>query len=177
MKTEPTLLALTVCACAALAGTPALAQWQWIDKSGSKVFSDRPPPGDTPEKNILKQPGGAPRMAPPAAEAASAEPASADAVAKTAGTSTKPAAGVDKELEAKKAQAEKTEADKQKAEEAKLSKARADNCQRARQSKAALDSGMRMAQMNAKGERIVLDDAARAAESKRVDAIIASDCK
>ena len=171
MKFEKTLLALAVCASAALAGTPALAQWQWLDKSGSKVFSDRPPPSDIPEKSILKQPGGATRQALPA------DAASADAAPKAADTKAKAPAGVDKELEEKKAQAEKAEAAKQKAEEAKVSKARADNCQRARQGKAALDSGMRMAQMNAQGERIILDDAARAAESKRMDAVIASDCK
>ena len=35
----------------------AQAQWQWIDKDGRKVFSDRAPPSDIPDKNILKQPG------------------------------------------------------------------------------------------------------------------------
>ena len=43
--------------------------------------------------------------------------------------------------------------------------------------KATLESGMRMARVNDKGEREVLDDAQRAAELKRVNAIIASDCK
>ena len=52
----------------------AAAQWQWIDKDGRKVFSDRPPPQDTPEKNILKQPGGGvPRSAPAPVAAAPAE--------------------------------------------------------------------------------------------------------
>ena len=171
MKFEKTLLVLVVSACAALAGTPAMAQWQWIDKSGSKVFSDRPPPSDIPEKRIMKQPGGVVRQAPPA------EPASDAAAAKPAGAAAKVPSGVDKELEEKKAQAEQAEAAKQKAAEAKVAKARTDNCQRARQGKTALDSGMRMAQMNAQGERVILDDAARAAESKRMDAVIASDCK
>ena len=43
--------------------------------------------------------------------------------------------------------------------------------------KANLDSGMRMARTNDKGEREVLDDAQRADELKRVNAIIASECK
>lgn len=42
---------------------------------------------------------------------------------------------------------------------------------------ATLDSGMRMARLNDKGEREVLDDAQRAAELKRVNQIIAQDCK
>ena len=107
MKFEKTLLALVIGACAALAGTPAMAQWQWIDKSGSKVFSDRPPPSDIPEKSILKQPGGVTRQAAPA------ESAPSDGTAKAPDATAKAPAGVDKELEEKKAQAEKAEAAKQ----------------------------------------------------------------
>ena len=44
----------------------AVAQWQWLDKDGRKVFSDKSPPPDIPAKNILKQPGAA-RPAPDAA--------------------------------------------------------------------------------------------------------------
>jgi hypothetical protein len=40
-----------------------------------------------------------------------------------------------------------------------------------------LDSGMRMGQINEKGERIVMDDAARAAETKTTREVIASECK
>ena len=35
----------------------ASAQWSWIDKEGRRVFSDRAPPGDVPEKDIRKRPG------------------------------------------------------------------------------------------------------------------------
>ena len=67
--------------------------------------------------------------------------------------------------------------DEQKAEEARVAQVRAENCARAKQAKASLDSGVRMAVTNAKGEREIMDDAARAAESKRIQGIIASDCK
>ena len=40
-----------------------------------------------------------------------------------------------------------------------------------------LDSGVRIARTNEKGEREFMDDAARAAEAKRTQDIIASDCK
>lgn len=160
----------------------AAAQWQWIDKDGRKVFSDRPPPQDTPEKNILKQPGGGvPRSAPAPVAAAPAEGTPA-ATTTAAASATKPAAsapgtGKDKALEEKKAQAEAAEAAKKKADEEKLTKAKADNCTRARQAKAAFDSGRPITQSNAQGERIFLDEAGRAAESKRLDGIIAADCK
>jgi hypothetical protein len=36
---------------------------------------------------------------------------------------------------------------------------------------------LRISQTNAKGEREILDDAQRAAEVKRIEKIIASDCK
>jgi len=52
MKMHRFLLAAAAC-CFCLSAT---AQWQWLDKDGRKVFSDRPPPADVPDKNILAQP-------------------------------------------------------------------------------------------------------------------------
>jgi hypothetical protein len=164
------LLGLTLTAAIA-----AQAQYQWVDKDGRRVFSDRPPPADIPAKNVLTQPRGAraPQAAPVAGPAASAsEPASAAAAAPRP-----PAAGVDKALEEKKKQNEAAEAARKKADEERAAASRAENCKRAMSAKATLESGMRMARVNDKGEREVLDDAQRAAELKRVHAIIASDCK
>jgi len=142
-----------------------LAQWQWIDKDGRKVFSDQSPPASIPPQNILRQKG-----TPLAAQAAAVEPA------KPAASAPK-LSGKDKQLEEKKKQAEAAEAEKKKAEEEQLAKARADNCARAKRAKAGFDSGIRMARTNDKGEREIMDDAARAAESKRIEAVIANDCK
>lgn len=156
------------------AGVPAMAQWQWVDKDGRKVFSDRAPPHDVPEKNILKQPGyhGKPPSTPtPAAET----PANANAP--TAAASTPRATAKDKELEERKARAEAAEAAKQKAEEDKIAKQRADNCTRARNAQATFESGTPIRQTNAQGERVFLDDAARAAELRRIQDIINADCK
>lgn len=171
------LVTLVTCACTCLVSTGAIAQWQWIEKNGSKVYSDRPPPEDIPEKNILKQPGHM-RAKVPAVSAPAAEGSSdtAPALAKSASNVPK-ASGVDKELEEKKKQAEAAEAAQKKAEDAKVAAARTDNCARARQGKITLDSGVRIAQTNAKGERSVMDDAARASERKRMESVIASDCK
>jgi hypothetical protein len=41
---------------------------------------------------------------------------------------------------------------------------------------AQIDSGVRIARTNAKGEREILDDAARAVEAKRHEGVIARDC-
>ena len=157
----------------------AAAQYQWIDKNGSRVYSDVAPPADIPAKNILKQPRGSSATAVTRTEAAApATTASAAAATPAASAASGPAtAGVDKALEEKKKQAEAAEAAKKKAEEQKVAQARAENCKRARSGKASMDSGMRMARTNEKGEREILDDNQRAAEAKRLDEIIKSDCK
>jgi hypothetical protein len=147
----------------------ASAQWMWLDKGGRKVFSDQPPPPDVAPERILKQPGvrGSAAAAPALAAADSAV---------TPGTLPKPS-GKDKTLEEKKKQAEAVEADKKKAEEAKVASMRAENCTRAKTSRANYESGVRLSRMNEKGEREILDDSQRAAEMKVLDQVIARDCQ
>lgn len=169
MKLFKSLVLVLACA----SSLSAMAQWQWIDKDGRKVFSDRPPPQEVPEKNILKQPGGArPVSAAPASQA----PADTATAAPKQAAASAPS-GKDKELEQKKAQAEAEEAAKKKADEDKAAKIRAENCQRAQQAKAAYDSGRPITQTNAQGERIFLDGPERDAEARRVDSVIASECR
>ena len=153
----------------------ASAQYQWIDKDGRRVFSDRPPPADVPAKNILAQPRGARAPAPAHPVGAEALPEGA-AAAKPVAAASAPG-GVDKSLEEKKKQAEAADAAKKKDAEAKQAAQKADNCKRAQEAKATLDSSMRIARLNANGEREVLDDQARAVEMKRAQDIISADCK
>ena len=145
------------------------AQWQWIDKDGRKVYSDQSPPPSVPADKILRQPGvkGVPQAP---LETAAAEPAKPQANAPKV-------SGKDKQLEEKKKQIEAAAAEKKKAEDEEREKLRADNCARAKTAKATFDSGARIQRVNAKGEREFLDDATRAAEVKRLETIIASDCK
>jgi len=147
---------------------PAAAQWKWRDKTGHTQYSDLPPPPGVPETDILQRPAAAMRRAAPLAEA----PASAASAAPLSA-----ARASDPELEAKRKKAEQDVADKKKAEEAKAAAVRVENCGRAREQLRALDSGQRMARVNEKGERIVLDDAARAAETQRARDAMASECK
>lgn len=157
------------------ASLAAQAQYQWVDHSGRRVFSDQPPPADIPARNILKQPGM--RVAPAAPAPAPAQTVAAPMATQAAAQGASAAGGQDKALEERKKKAEAAEAAKKKAEEAKLAAQRADNCKRARAAKASLDSGIRIARTNEKGEREILDDAQRAAEAKRIDEIIQADCK
>ena len=153
----------------------AFAQWQWVEKDGRKVFSDRSPPAEIQEKDILKRPPGAVRTAvvTDATVAAAGKPASAPMLKASAPK----LSGKDAELEAKKKKAEDDEAAKKKADEEKLAKAKAENCERAKGSLATLQSGVRIASTNSKGEREIYDDAKRQTETKRTQDIIDSSCK
>ena len=168
MKPHKLLLLALACTWA----TGAFAQWQWLDKDGRKVFSDRPPPSDVPEKSILKQPhiSNQPRPAAPPVSAATSTDAPVTA-------QTAPGLGKDKQLEENKAKAEAAEAAKKKAEQERVAKARADNCARAKLGKVQLAPGRLVAHTNAKGERSYMDDATREAELRRADEIIATDCQ
>ncbi|MCB2004721.1 MAG: DUF4124 domain-containing protein [Rhodoferax sp.] len=163
---------LLVCSMWLIAAT-AQAQWQWIDKSGRKVYSDQPPPSDIPVKNILKQPGKT-TVAPAAVNAAAPAPATAPAAA--SGPAAPQLGDNDKDLQAKTRQAEAEAKAKVKAEAERLAKVRSTNCEKARANQALMDSGVRVSITNAKGEREILDDAARAAEQKKIQTVIATNC-
>jgi hypothetical protein len=156
----------------------ASAQWQWTDKDGRKVFSDRAPPADILEKNILKRPGGQGTKASPTdVSVVATAGAIAAASAPQVGARAPKLSGVDKELTEKKKKADEAEAAKRKAEEERVVKAKIENCTRAKQAKAGFDSGVRIARTNDKGEREVMDDAARTTEVKRIQSVIDADCK
>lgn len=162
---------LLIALACATSSASALAQWQWVDATGRKVYSDTAPPQSIPEKNILKRPGArAPVQAPAAAQEAGAK-----ASGSTAPSDIKPAS-VDPKLEAKRKEAEAEEATKRKLAEDKMVETRTENCTRAKSAKATIELGTRIQTVNAKGEREFMDDAARATESKRLDGIIASSC-
>lgn len=177
----------------------ALAQYVWLDASGRKVFSDQPPPDSVPAKRVLKDPGKPSSSSSSTTSAASAndyatksgeddptdpktqaKAAAAEAANKASDAVKKSAERdkiKDKDLEAAKKKIDDEAAAKKKEEDAKRDVAKADNCERAKRSKIGLASGVRVAQINAKGEREVMDDAAKAVETKRIEGIIATDCK
>ncbi len=158
---------------------PALAQWQWIDKDGRKVYSDRLPPADIPEKSILKRPPGARVVAAPVApeDSATTPATAAPAAANKSAANAPKLSGKDAQLEAKKKQADEEEAAKKKADEEKLAAVKADTCERAKKGLSSIQSGSRVITTNAKGEREVMDDAAKAAETKRLQGIADGACK
>ena len=158
------LLAILAASCS------AQAQWQWLDKDGRKVFSDRPPPADVPDKNILKHPPDVVKT--PSASGDDAAPDESNGPAPVAKV-----AGEDKQLQARKKQLADAEAAKQKAEMDRIAQGRADSCARARQGKLSYQAGTRITKINANGEREFLSDAEVASELRHVQDVIDSDCK
>lgn len=156
------LLALVVGATLAF---PAAAQWKWRDSSGRVQYSDTPPPPNVPDKDILQRPNATTPARSGIAPTAAATPAS--------GAS---APAGEPELEAKRKKAEQDAAEKKKADDAKMAAVRAENCARAKEQMRSLDSGMRIARTNEKGEREFLDDKARAQEAQRTRDALASEC-
>ena len=161
-------LALTALAALLLIAPAAHAQWKWRDERGQIHASDLPPPRTVPDKDVLQRP---PPVAYKASPAASAASAAAPTAAPTAKLTTDPA------LEEKKRQAEQAQAAQKKAEETKLAAQRKDNCTRARDQLATLESGQRIARIDANGNREFLSDEQRAQESQRARALMSSDCR
>lgn len=134
---------------------PALAQYSWIDEHGTRVFSDRPPPPGTPPSRILKAPRGA----------ASTEAAPAETPKPTAPTL------ADRDADFRKRAAERDADERKTAEEAQRKADNAAQCAAARRSEAVLTSGVRVADMDDKGERVFVTDdekARRLAQVRRV---------
>ncbi|MEI7535742.1 MAG: DUF4124 domain-containing protein [Comamonadaceae bacterium] len=152
-------LRILLAALACLVSLQAAAHWQWLDKDGRKVFSDRAPPPDIPEKDILERPAVLPTAAAPQSAASAPR-----------------LGGVDKELTDRKKKAEDLELAKRRAEGERIASSKADNCARAKRIKANLDSGRPIARSNEKGEPEILDAATRAVELNRVQDIIEADC-
>ena len=80
-------------------------------------------------------------------------------------------------MEAKKKLAEDAEKAKQKAEEQKAAQARAENCQRAQRGLASLNTESRVTTVNAKGERVIMDETLRNAEKARLQQVMQRSCR
>ncbi len=152
------------------------AQWKWRDAGGRINISDTPPPRSVPDQDILQRPA-APPSRTPAATSPAGEPPAAEAAEGAASAPAEPKLGVDPELEARRRAQEQEQQARQRQEEQRLALQRAENCERARSSLRQLESGMRMARVNEKGERIVIDDKERALEMQRARQVIASECR
>ena len=95
-------LPLIALACLATLPGPADAQWRWRDKTGQVNASDRPPPQDIPEKDIIGRP--VPADLRRAGAAAAAVPASGTSAPAAASA---PPTTLEREVQARKKAADR----------------------------------------------------------------------
>lgn len=141
----------------------AAGVYKWVDADGTVHYTDQPPPGATKEQilsNTGVQPGG------------SADSGADNAAPKSTG----PKTYFEKDAEFRKRQVEAAE--KQAKEEKALAedKERKQNCERARSSLEALQSGQRIAKYDGKGDRAYLDDNERVQEIASTQKAVDSWC-
>ena len=159
-RTGITWLLLALIGGAWLAASPVVAQtYKWKDADGKIHYSDQPPPANAKEEATVKQ----------------RKPASAATAAPAAGENKAPKAKtyVEQEADFKKRQVEAAKHEDEEKKKAAEAAAKKQNCERARAQLRSLQSGGRVTQTNAKGEREFMSEAQIAqgieSEKKSVD--------
>lgn len=137
----------------AIAAAGAHAQaYRWTDANGHTQFGDVPPPG------VHATPIALPASpAPGAGEKAPLTPAQ-------------------EEQQFRKRQLDRQKADDKAAQDREQAATKAQNCSSARESLRLLQSGQRVARLDAKGERYYIDDAQRAQEASRAQDAVKQWC-
>lgn len=157
------MLRVLVCALLLVFAAGAAAQlYRWVDKDGRVRYSDTPPAGV--KATTIKPPPGSSAPA----------PAPGDAAAK--GAKKGPLTPAEQEADYRKRQAEAQKARDKQEQSQRDAEAKKDNCLRARETLAGLESGQRIARTGANGERYYLDDAQRAAEVEKARQSVGSWC-
>lgn len=168
----------------ALYSALCMAQWQWIDLTGRRIFSDRAPGPEIPAKNILralgdrggKAGGTDASLSPRVAEPGKSADMGGIAAAALPATVVAPPR-VDAELEARKKRLTEADTAQREADERRIAQAKIENCRTARQSKAQLDAGGRVRRLTTQGEPEVMSDADRARAAQHAADVIESDCQ
>ncbi len=182
MNIRATLIATLGAMICSLSSFSAFAQWQWLDETGRKTYSDRPPPAHIPDKNILARPPGAnvrqPAISLPKADVPDVASQSETAAAVPSEASSVPAQPTAEELKRQKEEAAQkaAEAAKQAEENARIALQRQENCNRAQASLRTLQSDVPLAEIGADGQQTTMSDAKRQQSIQRAQGIVARDC-
>jgi hypothetical protein len=152
----------------------AQAQWLWVNEKGVKQFSDQPPPASVPPSRILKAPKGQQidlRKEP-------AAPAEDESVAAAPEPKVAPKTTLsERNADFNKRRSEAAEKAQKSESDARAKASNDANCDNIRANQRALEAGMRVSSFDRNGERVILDDAQRAEQSKRNTAMLAANCK
>jgi hypothetical protein len=147
---------------AALLASASLAlgqQFKWVDKDGRVQYGDSPPPGAKATR-LKPPPAGTPT-------ATSTSPAAKD------GKKGKP---LTPEEAFQKRQQEAKEKQEKAAKEQADAATKKENCARAQEHLRGLQSGQRQARVDARGERVILDDAEIARETAKTQELVRQAC-
>ncbi|MCE2988882.1 MAG: DUF4124 domain-containing protein [Burkholderiales bacterium] len=160
--------------------TVAAQVYRWVDKDGKVHFSDQPPPNDakgvTAKKVDARPASGSVATPPPSPAAAKDGKVDPKAPPKDAKPeSQKTLAEKAKDFE--KRREDDAKAAKKAEEQAKVDRSNQERCTQAQRYLRDLESGRPIATSNAKGERELMDDAARTAEMNRARAAVSESCK
>lgn len=139
---------------------------KWVDANGKVYYSDQPPPANVNAKALRISSG----------KAASAVPASAVPASSVAAVPAQKTIA-EREAELKKAQAAKKEAADKAAQEQAKKDAEKANCSAAQQNLRALQDGMRLVELDAKGERSYLSDEQRRQRTEKAQEDVKTYCK
>ena len=136
-----------------LAATAANADiYQWKDKNGKTVISDKPPSENVSEQKKF------------------------DSTSTTTNATT-PKTAADRDLEFRKRLKESQESSEKAKKEQTTAAENQENCTKARRYLQTLESGERVALRDDKGERYFMEDAQRAQETEKTRQAVQSNCK
>jgi len=171
MRAHPihTVIAFLLLGALLQASADAHAQWKWRDENGRVHYSDQPPPPGVPPSRIMRSVDKGPPLTvastPPSSEAASsARGASGGAPAQPGkGAANTPKSWAERALELRKREAERQEDQRKEEDLARKAAALGQVCDGMRSEVRTLESGMRIARVNAQGEQEIVSDEERAA--------------
>jgi hypothetical protein len=166
---RPPVLLLLLAMGLACTGTDLQAQYKWRDANGSIVYSDQPPPATVKPTQVLRA---TPLPSPQAEQGA--KPADA---AKSAALDKAPAATSERDADPARKNRDRQDAERKQREAADQAARLAKACEEARAELRNLESGMRMARVNAAGEREFLSDEDRSARTAQVRKDMQESCK
>lgn len=150
------------------------AQYVWLDEKGVKQFSDQPPPSNVPKNRIIKGVGVKPTAKVVIDDASASGEASAASASAHAASA--PMTTAERNADYNKRRQEQAEKDKKQAEEAANNLAKRKNCEQLRDYQRSLDSGVRISNFDAAGNRGVMNDEQRA-QATRENKQALADCK
>ena len=155
------LLSAVVSALACFALGAWAQQFKWVDKDGRTQYGDNPPAGVNATR--IKGPSG-PAPTTPSAPASGSQDVGKDG---------KP---LSPEAAFRKRQQEREEADKKDAQDRAKTEAKQKNCEQAQAALRQLESGQRIGQVNAQGERVYMDDDQRAKSTQAAQKAVSDWC-